>query len=161
LNHDLQNDLPNNRTDQINGPINEQIDATLRLLGHAAPAPGLEDRVLMRLRHAPPVKTRWFFGLPRMAFAGAAAAITCMAIIAGSISHSHRMLPVAPGVQLPDGASSGIGAASAAHVAPQPVAASPSGRPRSVRKEHAGRAVISPETQKPAGVAVPKNPQQR
>jgi hypothetical protein len=161
LNHDLQNDLLKNRTRQINGPINEQIDATLRLLGHAAPAPGLEDRVLTRLQYAPPVKSPRFFGLPRMAFAGATAAVACVAVIAGSVSHSHHMLPVAPGVQLPGGASSGIGAASAAHVAPQPVAASPSGRPRSVRKEHAGRAVISPETQKPAGVAVPKNPQQR
>jgi hypothetical protein len=157
LNHNLQND----RTGQINGPTNEQIDATLRLLGHTEPAPGLEDRVLTRLEYAPPVKSPRLFGLPRMAFAGTAAAITCVAVIAGSVNHSHRMLPIAPGVQLPGGASSGIGAASAAHVAPQPVAASPSGRPRSVRKEHAGRAVISPETQKAAGVAVPKNPQQR
>jgi hypothetical protein len=159
-NNDLQNNLLNHRTDQSDDSIHHQIDATLHLLGHAAPVPGLEDRVLARLQYAQPVKTRWFPGFPRMAFAGAAAAIACVAVIAGSVSYSHHIQPVAPGVQLPGNASSGIGAASAAHVAPQPVAVSPSGRPRSVRKEHAGRAVISPETQKPTGVAVPKNPQQ-
>lgn len=153
MNHNLQNDLLNS------GP-NDPIDATLHLLGHAVPAPGLEDRVLTRLQYAQPVKTHWFFGLPRMAFAGAAATLACAAIITGSVSYSHHMQPIAPGIQLPGNVSSGIGAASAAHVAPQPVAVSPSGRPRSVRKEHAGRAVISPETQKPTGVAVPKNPQQ-
>lgn len=151
MNHTSQNDSRNR---------DRQIDAALHRLGHAAPPHGLEERVLARLRQAQPMPIPWLPGLARMAFTAVAAAAACVVVIAGSISHSHRMLPVAPGVQLPGGISSGIGAASAAHVAPQPVPALPSGRPRSVRKEHAGRAVISPEVQKPAGVAVPRSPQQ-
>lgn len=142
-----------------------QIDEVLRRLASVNPAPGIEDRVKTRLasagaensRHAESRPVRpW--GLSRLLFATAAAAAACVAIVAGSVDHSRRILPAVPGIQLPAGSSSGIGAASAAHVATQQVAPSPNGRARSMRKTINGRAMISPEAQRPAGIAVPKNP---
>ena len=139
---------------------NQRIDLALHRLGSANPVPGLEDRVSARLtrKEAASFRAPRSFSLPRFAFATMAGAVACVAIVAGSINHSHRILPTAPGIQLPAGSSSGLGAASAAHVATRPVAPSPNERPRSMRKTVNGRAVISPEAQKPAGVAVPKNP---
>jgi hypothetical protein len=139
---------------------NQRIDLTLQRLGSADPIPGMEDRIHARLarQEAASLRSPRSFSLPRFAFATAAGAVACVAIIAGSISHSHRILPTAPGIQLPAGSSSGLGAASAAHAATRPVAPAPNARPRSMRKTVNGRAVISPEAQKPAGVAVPKVP---
>jgi hypothetical protein len=144
---------------------NQRIDQTLRVLGSVEPASGIEGRITSRLAHerskaAIASGGRLFtmprFSMPRFAF-GAAAAVACVAIVAGSVSHSRRILPTAPGagLRLPEG-SSGIGAASAAHVATQPV--SPAGPGRSVRQLPGGRAVISPQAQRHAGVAVPKTP---
>jgi hypothetical protein len=141
----------------------QRIDLALQRLGSADPPPGMEDRIHARLaRHeAVSFRSPRTFSLPRFAFATMAGVVACAAIIAGSINHSHRILPTAPGIQLPAGSSSGLGAASAAHVATKPVAPSPNERPRSMRKTVNGRAVISPEAQRPTGVAVPKNPAQQ
>jgi hypothetical protein len=137
----------------------QRIDLVLQRLGSADPIPGMEDRIHTRLTRQEATSFRSpRFSLPRLAFATMAGAVACVAIIAGSVSHSRRILPTSPGIQLPAGSSSGLGAASAAHVATRPVAPAPSERPRSMRKTVNGRAVISPEAQRPTGVAVPKNP---
>lgn len=136
-----------------------QIDRTLRRLGSASPAPGMEARILAGLARdeAENLPTR-FFGVPRLAVAFATAGTVCAFIVAGSVSHSHHNLPVAPGLHLPGEAQPGVGAASAAHVAAQPVTALSKDRPRSVLKTENGRAVISPRTKKHDGIAVPKAP---
>ncbi|MGB7188887.1 MAG: hypothetical protein WBD10_02005 [Acidobacteriaceae bacterium] len=141
----------------------DQIDRTLRLLGSASPAPGMEERILAGLaraeaRNPPP----HFFSVPRFAVAFATAGTICAFIVAGSVSHSHHNLPVAPGLapglHFPGEAEPGVGAASAAHVAAQPVTALPKDRPRSVLKTENGRAVISVDAKKHRGIAVPKTP---
>ena len=135
----------------------EQIDRTLRVLGSATPDPGMEDRIAVRIaRESASAAAPRFFRLPRLAFGLAAAAMACAVIIAGSVSHSRHILPVAPGLHLPIASQPGVGAASAAHVAQQPVTSLPQDRPRSVRQTVNGRAVISSHAKKPAGVAVPK-----
>lgn len=135
----------------------EQIDRTLRVLGSATPDPGMEDRIVARIaRESVSAAAPRFFRLPQLAFGLAAAAMACAVIIAGSVSHSRHILPVAPGLHLPTASQPGVGAASAAHVAPQPVTSLPQDRPRSVRQTVNGRAVISSHAKKPAGVAVPK-----
>ncbi len=143
---------------------NQRIDRALQILGSVEPASGIEGRITSRLAHelsqerlkTATVSGGRFFSMPRFAF-GVAAAVACVAIVAGSVNHSRRILPTAPGagLRLPEG-SSGIGAASAAHVATQPV--SPAGPGRSVRQLPGGRAVLSPQAQRHAGVAVPKTP---
>jgi hypothetical protein len=135
----------------------EQIDRTLRLLGSANPSPGMEDRILVSIAQARlTTKPQRFFGLPQLAFGMSAAVIASAIIVVGSVSHSRHMLPVAPGLHLPTAAQPGVGAASAAHVAAQPVTSLPQDRPRSVRKTVNGRAVISPDAKKQSGIAVPK-----
>jgi hypothetical protein len=134
--------------------IDDPVDSTLRLIGSVSPRPGLEKRIAARLAHAPVSKSARFFGLPRLAFASTAGLVACAAIIAGSVNHSRRILPVAPGMQLP-GSTSGIGTVSGARVAPKPVAAPSTGRARSVRKPGAES---GPELNPPRGVAVPKRP---
>lgn len=137
-----------------------QIDRTLRRLGSANPAPGMEDRILAGLARAEAGNepTRFFSIIPRFAVAFATAGTVCAFIVAGSVSHSHHNLPVAPGLHFPGEAQPGVGAASAAHIAAQPVTALPKDRPRSVLKTENGRAVISPGAKKHDGVAVPKAP---
>jgi hypothetical protein len=135
----------------------EKIDRTLRLLGSATPSPGMEDRIVARIDRAQSmIEPRRFFSLPHLAFGMAAAVMACVLIVAGSVTHSRHILPVAPGLHLPGESEPGVGAASAAHVAPQPVTTLPQDRPRSVREATNGRAVISPHAKKPAGIAVPK-----
>ena len=136
-----------------------QIDRTLRLLGSASPAPGMEDRILTGLAHAEAGnEPKRFFSVPRFAVAFATAGTVCAFIVAGSVSHSHHNLPMAPGLHFPGEAQPGVGAASAAHVAAQPVTALPKDRPRSVLKTENGRAVISPNAKKHDGITVPKAP---
>jgi hypothetical protein len=130
--------------------IDDRIDNVLQVLGSAEPRPGLEKRIAARLAHTPSHRPVRFFGLPRVAFATAAGAVASVAIIAGSVTHSHRILPIAPGVQL-TGSGSGIGAAAGARVASKPVAAPEHGRPRSMRKP-------GTELDPANGVAVPKRP---
>lgn len=144
----------------------ERIDRTLRALGAAEPVAGIEGRVRVRLARAEILaqgeakrKVRRFFSVPQLASMIAAAGMVCAVIVAGSVTHSRRILPIAPGapgLHLPGDAQAGVGAASAARVAAQPVIASPKDRPRSVRKTVNGRAVISANAKKHAGVVVPK-----
>lgn len=138
--------------------FDDRIDRTLRALGSAAPRQGMDARILARLDEATQEKSSGFFSLPRFAMMFAAAGTVCAVIVAGSITHSHRILPVAPGVQLPGISQPGVGAASAARVAPQAVKPTPKERPRSMRKTENGRAVISPNAKKQGVVAAPKLP---
>lgn len=141
----------------MNKNFDQRIDRTLHLLGSAAPVAGMEKRIIARLAQADAKKnTTRFFKLPQLAFGMAAAAMAGALIVAGSVSHSRHILPVAPGLHLPSGAQPGVGAASGARVAPQPVTSLPQDRPRSVRQAVNGRAVISSHAKKPAGIAVPK-----
>lgn len=136
---------------------NEQIDRTLRLLGSATPMAGMEDRITARLARASAETDRpRFFRLSQLAFGMAVATVGCVAIVAGSVSHSRHILPIAPGLRVPGMAQPGVGAASAAHVAQEPVTALPQDRPRSMRETTNGRAVISEHAKKPNGIAVPK-----
>lgn len=136
---------------------NDPIDRTLQLLGSAEPAAGMEDRILARLEQAAARDSAArFFSLPQFALGMTAAAMAGVLIIVGSVSHSRHILPVAPGLHLPVSTQPGVGAASAAHVASQPVTSLPQDRPRSVRKTANGRAVISSHAKKPTGIAVPK-----
>ena len=130
---------------------NDRIDRTLRLIGAVEPRPGLEKRIAARLAHAEVSRPVRFLGLPRLAFGSAAVAVASVAIIAGSVNHSHRMLPLAPGVQLPGNSSGVLGTASGARVAPKAVAAPPNGRARSMRRTTA-------ERNPPNGMAMPKGP---
>jgi hypothetical protein len=139
-----------------------RINEALRRLGSATPPPGIEDRIKARLAqaqnaHSAAAHGSRFFVIPRFAFGAATVAIACAAIVAGSVSHSHKIQPVLPGfVSQPS--SGAVGSAGAARPANHPIEPSPAGRPRSVRRLPAGRAVISSQSQKPAGVAVPKSP---
>ncbi|HUY81771.1 MAG TPA: hypothetical protein VMU92_08620 [Acidobacteriaceae bacterium] len=139
----------------MRGNYEERIDRALRELGTAGPAAGMEERIVARLAQAGEEK-RSFFRVPQLVFGLAAAAIGCAVIVVGSVSHSHHILPEAPGLQVPGITQSGVGAASGTRVAPQPVTALPQDRPRSVREKSNGRAVISPKAKKRAGIAVPQ-----
>jgi hypothetical protein len=154
--------------------LEDQINRTLHLIGAADPRPGLEKRITARLAHVPVQdpsrKSIRLMGIPRLAVASAAGLLAAVVIIAASVNHSRHLLPIAPGLQVPGDSSSGVGAASAEKVAPKPVIAPANGHARSVRqmgretateaqrKTGTGRATISPDAQKPDGVAVPKGP---
>jgi hypothetical protein len=137
-----------------------QIDEALRRLGSATPPHGIEDRIKLRLAQArmseQEPRSR-FFAIPRFAFGAAAGALGCVAIVVGSINHSHRIQPTLPGIVARPSAT-GLGSAGAARPANHPIEPGPTERPRSVRRLPQGRAVISPQSQRPAGVAVPKSP---
>jgi len=139
------------------------IDQALRRIGSATPPEGMGARITARLarervnlQHHQAGRSL-FFGVPRLAFGVAAAAIVCFGIVVGSVRHSHSNQPRLPGFN-PPVSSDGLGSAGVARPADRPVTASPNGRPRSVRRSTEGRAVISTPSQKPAGVAVPKTP---
>jgi hypothetical protein len=141
------------------------IDQVLRQLGSVTPRPGIEDRIMARLAQeeraqAGQSRRIHFFAIPRFAIGAAAGALACLAIVAGSVSHSRRIQPILPGIGTHP-AYPGVGTAGAERPADRPVTPSPAGRPRSVRRLPEGRAVISPQSQKPAGVAVPKAPPTR
>jgi len=137
--------------------LEHQIDSTLRLIGSVHPRPGIEKRIAARLVHAPSTGSVRFLGLPRLVIASAAGLCASVAIVAGSVNHSRRLLPIAPGLQVHSNASSGLSTASATQVAPKPVTPPANGRARSMRKLGGGRASAA-EAQRPSGVAVPKNP---
>jgi hypothetical protein len=136
------------------------IDQALRRLGSATPAPDIEDRISARLAqeqsktHVIRAKRVRFFSVPRFAI-GAVATLACVAIILGSVNHSRRIQPTLPGIGTHQNPS-GVGAAGAVRPANRPVSPPPAAHPRSARRLPEGRAVISPQSQKPAGVAVPK-----
>ena len=140
-----------------------RVDQVLRRLGSDIPPTGMEERIKARLAyerahrsmsHAP---RSVFLGIPRVAFGLGAGAVACFGIVAGSIYHSHSIQPVLPGLGSP-AASQGVGPASVARPADRPISPAAASRPRSVRHLPEGRAVISPQSQKPAGVAIPKTP---
>jgi hypothetical protein len=149
--------------DLKNDPVADaRIDAALKRLGSAAPHAGIEERVLARIAKVETrsrSKTSQWFRMPGITFNAALAALACVAIVVGSVSHSRRTVtgPV-PGLELPARTDSGVGAASAVHMASQPVAAAGKGRARSNRSTTPGRARVSPQVRKPSGVAVPKTP---
>ncbi len=147
------------------------IDAALRSVGSATPAPGLEGRILTRLAServrpdaAParlPLSAR-LRQLPRFPVQALGLVTACclgFVIVVGTVSHSRRVGPghvVAPPVLVLPG--NGIGAASAVHPAAPasaPVPASPGSRGRSARRSGPGRARIAPHSRKAPGVAVP------
>jgi hypothetical protein len=135
----------------------DRIDQTLRALGSVIPGAGIEERIVARLARMDASSARpRYFRLPQLAFGMSAAAMASVLIVAGSVSHSKHILPVAPGLHLPAATQPGVGAASAAHITSQPVTSLPQDRPRSVRETVNGRAVISSHAKKPAGIAVPK-----
>jgi hypothetical protein len=151
--------------------ITASIDAALRSVGSAAPAEGLEGRVLTRIAserikleaasaHRPLLAR---FGqlhpVPARALGLVTACLLGFVIVAGSVMHCRRIKPgqvVAPPVLvLP---SNGIGAASAVHPAAPasaPVPAGQGSRGRSARHSGAGRARIAPRSRKAPGVTVP------
>ena len=131
--------------------LEKQIDQTLRMIGSASPRTGIEQRIAARLADAAVTKPSCLFGLPRFALASVAGVAICTAIVAGSVNHSHRILPVAPAAQLLPGHSSGMSTADAQKLTSKPVTAPAHGRPRSVRK-------AAPDTPNPDGMAVPKTP---
>jgi len=148
-----------------NGRHDERIDRVLHNIGSATPPAGLEERITARLareRAKAPVAVTGgilFFGIPRIAFGMTATAVACIGIVAGSVHHSHKIQPMLPGFE-PRPLSGAMGSAGAQRPAQRPVPASPAGHPRSERRQPEGRAIISPQSQKPAGVAVPKTPVQ-
>lgn len=140
----------------------KSIDAALRHIGQAQPAEHLEDRILARLqsesrqnnpRHDLRGGFLGFLGTPRLAFA-TAATLACAAIVAGSVQHSRQRILPASGIHLP-APGGGLGAASSAHIATQPVIAPVHAHARSERKAANGRGVVSRDAHKPTGVAVP------
>ena len=151
-----------NRARHIN---EQQVEIALHLLGSAQPSAELQSRILARIATAPAGAvsrpTIWrFFYMPRLAFGAATAVLASAVIIAGSVEHSrHITLPTA-GVQLAP-AGSGLGTASAAHLATQPVKAANDGRGRSRQRTARGRASLTKRVPKPAGVAVPDSPDLR
>lgn len=145
--------------------VNNKIDASLRLLAQARPAGGFEQRIHARLqqqfRRAPKgfianiiATMNSFFYSQRLAFTTTAAALACVAIVIGSVQHSHQRTLPATGVHL-SAPGSGLGAASSTHISPQPVIAPEHTRSRSERKATGGRATVSRDAHKPSGVAVP------
>jgi len=141
----------------MNETYDDRINRALRVLGSVEPDAGMESRILAELTRAEARnQAPRFFSMPQLVVMFAAAGTVCAVIVAGSVTHSHHLLPMAPGLHFPAESQSGVGAASAARVAPQAVTASPQDRPRSVRKTEDGRAVISPAAKKKAGLPVPK-----
>lgn len=139
--------------------IEKKIDATLRLFAHAQPPENFEQRIHARLQREPARadlanRLRHFFFAQRVVFATAGAALACCAIVIGSVQHSRQRTFPNTGVHL-SAPGSGLGAASGARIAPQPVVVPEHARARSERKATGGRAVVSRDAHKPKGVAVP------
>jgi hypothetical protein len=141
-----------------------QIDAALRLFAQAQAPANLQHRIHARLhREASHPHTNFavrFGGFlsQRIVFASAAAALGCCAIVVGSVQHSRQRVLPATGVHVST-PGSGLGAASGARIAPQPVPAPEHARSRSERKTTGGRATVSRDSHKPRGVAVPESKQ--
>lgn len=150
-----------NTTQNIIPDPDQKIDATLRLLGHAQPAAGLEGRVRTRLNRESArrqagflAKVERFFLTQRLALAATAATLAGIAIVMGSVQYSHQRTMPASGLHL-SAPNSGLGAASGTHISPQPMVAPEHTRSRSERKANGGRATVLRDAHKPAGVAVP------
>jgi hypothetical protein len=149
--------------------IQSEIDETLHRLGSAEPPSGLERRINRRLQIS---RSRFFltrFSLTRVQAACALAACVALSAIAltpvwrGLVFHTHahlqstrtidppRVAPPAPG---------GFGAASAVHVADQPVPVQPTPVNQGRGRSRSGRAVLPNGTLAPLprGVAAPHTP---
>lgn len=150
--------------------VNAAIDAALRNIGSAAPASDLQGRIVTRLaaerlrseaaspRSSLSARLGELMRVSAPALGGLSACLAAALIVAGSVSHSHRLhiSPVVapPPVILP---VQGIGAAGAVHPAAPasaPVPAGQAGRARTARKSQ-GRARIAPHAHKAPGIAVP------
>jgi hypothetical protein len=137
------------------------IDEALHRVGSAAPAPGLEGRILTRLAaermqmDTAPTRPA-FFRRPALSrsLGLVSGCLLAFVVVAGSVMHSRRLhanQPVAPPALVLPG--HGIGAASAVHPAAPASAPVPAGQAahgRSTRRD--GRARISPQSRKPPGV---------
>lgn len=144
--------------------LDHRIDAALRALGSAAPAAGMEGRILARLAAVRVGSGGSVHGLRRLPrfmvpLAGfASASLVCGVIVVASVNHSHRYHPglVAPPILQMQGG--GVGAAAAIHPAAPataaPVPAGPTARGHRKSAQH-GRARIAPHAKKAPGVAVP------
>jgi hypothetical protein len=163
---------------EIEPVVDARIDAALRSVGTAKPAPGLEGRILNQVasaRMAMETETPGRAGAWRLSWLtrssapvlGVASSILVAGVIvAGSVSHSRRIAPAQtpapPVLHLP---GSGLGAASAAHAAgpsSAPIPAGKASRGRSAGHAGQGRARIAPHAKKAQGVVVPDpsaNPQ--
>jgi hypothetical protein len=144
------------------------IDAALRSVGTASPAPDLQGRILTRLaaqrinREAALAHSLFPSRLSRVIRAsapfayGLCACLFCAVIVVGSVSHSrhlHHRAVAPPILTLP---GQGIGAASAVH--PAAPASTPAPPGQAGRAHRRGRARIAPHAHKAPGVAVPAPP---
>lgn len=138
--------------------VDKKIDAALHRLAQTQPRSGFEQRLRVQLEaKATEVSSggwRSFFFAQRVALGTLVAVLGCVAIVIGSVQHSHRRLLPATGVHI-SGPGSGLGAASSTHISPQPMEAPQHARSRSERKANGGRATVSRDAHKPSGVAVP------
>lgn len=143
----------------MNQQVDKKIDAALHRMRQTQPRDGFEQRLRVQLEakasEVSPRGWRGFFFAQRVAFVAVAAVVGCVAIVIGSVQHSHQRLLPATGVHLSGGPGSGLGAASSTHISPQPVEAPQHTRSRSERKANGGRATVSRDAHKPSGVAVP------
>ncbi|QNI30710.1 hypothetical protein H7849_16445 [Alloacidobacterium dinghuense] len=142
--------------------VERQIDAALHHLLAQAQAPAnLEHRIHARLlreaeQHRGFAVRFGAFVSQRIVFASVAAALACIAIVIGSVQHSHQRVIPATGVHLPV-PGNGLGAASGARIAPQPVAVPERGAHSRSERKATGRATVSRDAHKPKGVAVPQS----
>jgi len=143
--------------------IEKKIDATLRLFAQKQPPANLEQRIHARLHretastHASLIhRLGSFFLAQRIVLASAAGALACCAIVIGSVQHSRQRTFPATGIHMA-APGSGLGAASGARIAPQPIPAPENGHSRSERKTTGGRATVQRDAHKPKGVAVPES----
>jgi len=142
------------------------IDAALRCVGAADPAPDLQGRILTRLAaermksEAAPLDSPLLARLYRASSPALYCLSACLmagVIVAGSVSHSRRLHPTPlsgpPVLTLP---TQGLGAASAVHPAAPASTPAPPGHPgRSAHTNKKGRARIAPHAHKAPGVALP------
>lgn len=150
---------------------NAAIDAALRSVGTARPAPDLHGRILTRLaaeriqREAAHAPSFFSSRLGRAARAsvpvlyGLGACLFCFVIVFGSVSHSrqlHHGVVAPPVLTLP---GQGIGAANAVH--PAAPASTPAPPGQAGRAHRRGRARIAPHAHKAPGVALPAPPSSR
>lgn len=141
---------PNHETGQL-------IDRALHQLATVEPQPGLNDRILRRLRQTQDQPApRASFGWPRLAFAGLAGCCLCSVVVLGSVQHSHDVAaqhrPIIPILQQ----QSGISTASSTRIAAHPAVA-PTGSGRSNQHLGTGRATVKPGTHVHGGdgIAIP------
>ena len=137
-------------TPQPNHNANQLIDRALHQLASIEPDPGMNDRILRRIRQAadepvPHSVLKPAFGWPRFALAGLAGCCLCAVVVFGSVQHSHAVAaqnrPVLPILH----PQSGVATASSTHITAHPPVA-PKGGGRSDQHPGQGRATVKPGT---------------